>query len=419
MRKYKNKNSFGVIPNRMFAWGTSSWCSNDEKMVYLELWFSQLISEMGESTDNKVITTNIDMLTHRLDWRTASRESIGYNRVVNSLNSLRNKGYIIFKGEDLSTRNLKTFDIIILGMDYDTVVEINVDWSEKSRRFQGYSKLMADEYNMLKEDKYDLTLYLYAKWRENVGYKISYCEWANVLGVSERHVKRIISTTEVLTKVQGQFNKELSKNETNSYKANLDGNKTKKKTNKKQTPTVVVETVVEEAVEETFAEEVVIQNNVSLSQVDIEKMQYFEQIEKQQMALDDEKTKETKQEVNSFVSDEVSAFDELLNELEEDEEENPIDLFKAKERKNKMLESQMRKITDLKVKGNVELFKQIQDKAVPMSYEAYKIIKESDDYRIREYGKEKIKAISKNKFGLKTMIEFETRYNKFNKAGAL
>ncbi|WP_368742265.1 hypothetical protein [Enterococcus casseliflavus] len=127
-------------------------------MVYLELWFSQLISEMGESTDNKVITTNIDMLTHRLDWRTASRESIGYNRVVHSLNSLRNKGYIIFKGEDLSARNLKTFDIIVLGMDYDTVVEINVDWSTKTRKFQGYTKLMADEYNMLKESKYDLTL---------------------------------------------------------------------------------------------------------------------------------------------------------------------------------------------------------------------------------------------------------------------
>lgn len=418
MRKFKNKNSFGVIPNRMFAWSTDSWCSNDEKMVYLELWFSQLICEMGESTDNKVITTNIDMLTHRLNWRT-TRESIGYNRVVRNLNSLRNKGYIIFKGEDLTARSVKTFEIIVLGMDYDTVVEINVDWSEKSRKFQGYSKLMADEYNMLKEGKYDLTLYLYAKWRENVGYKISYIEWANVLGLTDRQARTIISTTEVLTKVQGQFNKELSKNKTNSYKANLDGNKTKKKTNKKQAPTVVVETVVEEAVEETLAEEVVIKNNVSLSQSEFEKMQYFEQIEKQQMALDDEKTKETKQEVNLFVSDEVSAFDELLNELEEDEEENPIDLFKAKERKNKMLESQMRKITDLKVKGNVELFKQIQDKAVPMSYEAYKIIKESDDYRIREYGKEKIKAISKSKFGLKTMIEFEIRYNKFNKVGAL
>ncbi|MBZ3642421.1 hypothetical protein ITX49_14660 [Enterococcus casseliflavus] len=425
MRKYKNKNSFGVIPNRMFAWGTDSWCSNDEKMVYLELWFSQLISEMGESTDNKVITTNIDMLTHRLDWRTTSRESIGYTRVVHSLNSLRNKGYIIFKGEDLSARNLKTFDIIVLGMDYDTVVEINVDWSAKTRKFQGYSKLMADEYNMLKEGKYDLTLYLYAQWRENVGYKISYVEWSNVLGVSDRHVKRIVSGTEVLTKVQGQFNKELSKNETNSYKAKTDSKKQAKKASEQvvetpvvkeqETQTVVAENATEGVVSNVKEplvenEKVVSENEASLSQ---------SEIEKQQMASDNEKTKETKQEVSSFISDEVSAFDKLLNELEEDEEENTIDLFKAKEQKNKMLESQMRKVTDLKVKDNVELFKQIQDKAVPMTYEAYKIIKESDDYRIRKYGKEKIKAISKSKFGLKTIIEFENRYNKIKKVGAL
>ena len=54
-----------------------------------------------------------------------------------------------------------------------------------------------------------------------------------------------------------------------------------------------------------------------------------------------------------------------------------------------------------------------------MTYEAYKIIRESDDYRIRKYGKEKIKAISKSKFGLKTIIEFENRYNKIKKVAAL
>ncbi|WP_368742264.1 hypothetical protein [Enterococcus casseliflavus] len=229
-----------------------------------------------------------------------------------------------------------------------------------------------------------------------------------MLGVSERYVKRIISDAEVLTEVRGQFNKELSKNETNSYKANLDGNKTKKKT------------TLEEVLEETVAKEVVIQNNVSLSQIDTEKMQYFEEVEKQQaVTFGNVKAKENKEEVSSFVDNGVSAFDELMNELEEDEEENPIDLFKAKERKNKMLESQMRKVTDLKVKGNVELLKSIQDKSVPMTFEAYKIIRESDDYRIRRYGKEKIKAISKSKFGLKTMIEFENRYNKIKKGGAL
>ncbi|NKD37878.1 hypothetical protein HED42_07000 [Enterococcus casseliflavus] len=433
MRKYKNKNSFGVIPNRMFAWGTDSWCSNDEKMVYLELWFSQLISEVGESTENKVVTTNIDMLAHRLDWKT-SRESIGYNRVVKNLNSLRNKGYIVFKGKDLTARSIKTLDIIISGMNYDTIIEIDIEWSSNSRKFQGYSKLMADEYNALKEGKYDLTLYLYAQWRENVGYKISYIEWANVLGLTDRQARTIISNTDVITKVQGQFNKELSKNDTNSYKAKTDSKKQAKKATKQVVETLVVkeqetQTVVAENATEGIVSnvkepvlengKVVSENEASLSQAEIKKMQYFEEIEKQQMASDDEKTKETKQEVSSFISDEGSAFDKLLNELEEDEEENLIDLFKAKEQKNKMLESQMRKVTDLKVKDNVELFKQIQDKAVPMTYEAYKIIRESDDYRIRKYGKEKIKAISKSKFGLKTIIEFENRYNKIKKVGAL
>ncbi len=186
MKKYRNEKSFGTIPNRMFAWGTNDWCSNDEKMVYLELFFMQEVSEMLEGS-NKTMTITIETLAYALNWKT-DRRSVGYNRVVKCLNSLRRKKYIHFSGEDLTARDVETFTVLILE-DYETVVEADAPWSQRNnvRQFYGYTKIMSGEYRTLKESKYDLTLYLYSKWRENIKtYQISYVEWAMVLDVTDR-----------------------------------------------------------------------------------------------------------------------------------------------------------------------------------------------------------------------------------------
>lgn len=69
---FKNDNSFGVMPNKMFAFDTKYFCNNDEKMVYLELWFLQSIGNIGGVNDNKLAIVNLDLLTYTLGWETPS-----------------------------------------------------------------------------------------------------------------------------------------------------------------------------------------------------------------------------------------------------------------------------------------------------------------------------------------------------------
>ena len=72
MKKYKNRNSFAILPNRAHAWGTDSYMNNDEKMIYLELWFMQQIGDFQEN-GNKVVKVNVDSLVQNLGWETQKK----------------------------------------------------------------------------------------------------------------------------------------------------------------------------------------------------------------------------------------------------------------------------------------------------------------------------------------------------------
>lgn len=452
MKKYRNEKSFGTIPNRMFAWGTNDWCSNDEKMVYLELFFMQEVSEMLDGS-NKTMTITIETLAYALNWKT-DRRSVGYNRVVKCLNSLRRKKYIHFSGEDLTARDVETFTVLILE-DYETVVEADAPWSQRNnvRQFYGYTKIMSGEYRTLKESKYDLTLYLYSKWRENIKtYQISYVEWSMILGVTDRQARTIISETVAIRKYQGAFNEVLGKNNTNSYKAKTNTYKQAQKASEKQsesteqvsepvvettvetpavkeqeTQSVVAETVDNGIVEgEKDMEKVVSQNEASLSQAEIERMQYFEEVERQQMEVKQivEKEETETVESNAYVASanfiyEMSNFDKMYDDLF-DEDDEPADkksksksvMALTKTKDEKIQEGLMKQVTDKRVKNNMSLLRQIQDFGVGMTFQAYMIIKDTDDYKLRQWGKAKIKQIASNENGLIKMQNFEKRYQK-------
>lgn len=460
MKKYRNEKSFGTIPNRMFAWGTNDWCSNDEKMVYLELFFMQEVSEMLEGS-NKTMTITIETLAYALNWKT-DRRSVGYNRVVKCLNSLRRKKYIHFSGEDLTARDVETFTVLILE-DYETVVEADAPWSQRNnvRQFYGYTKIMSGEYRTLKESKYDLTLYLYSKWRENIKtYQISYVEWSMILGVTDRQARTIISETVAIRKYQGAFNEVLGKNNTNSYKAKTNTYKQAQKASEKQSESTeqvsepVVETTIETATESVVNnvkeqvvekpvkqkeqlktadnsvldnEKVVSQNEASLSQSEIQKMQYFEEVERQQMEVKQivEKEETETVESNAYVASanfiyEMSNFDKMYDDLF-DEDDEPADkksksksvMALTKTKDDKIQEALMKQVTDKRVKNNMSLLRQIQDFGVGMTFQAYMIIKDTDDYKLRQWGKAKIKQIASNgENGLIKMQNFEKKYQK-------
>ena len=459
MKIYKNKKSFAILPNRAHAWGTDSYMNNDEKMIYLELWFMQQIGDFQEN-GNKVVKVNVDSLVQDLGWET-QKKSRGRNRVIQALNSLRSKNYILFKSEDLTLANKEYLTLIISGLDYETVVQAEAPWSNNVRKMYGYTKIMAEEYNSLKAGKHDLTLYLYAKFRENIKYRISYLEWSMVLGTSERHAKRIISETVAIRKYQGAFNEALGKNNTNSYKAKTNTYKQAEKASEKasesteQVSEPVVETTIETATESVVNnvkeqvvekpvkqkeqlktadnsvldnEKVVSQNEASLSQSEIEKMQYFEEVERQQMEVNQivvEKEETETVESNAYVASanfiyEMSNFDKMYDDLF-DEDDEPADkksksksvMALTKTKDDKIQEALMKQVTDKRVKNNMSLLRQIQDFGVGMTFQAYMIIKDTDDYKLRQWGKAKIKQIASNgENGLIKMQNFEKKYQK-------
>lgn len=407
---FKNDNSFGVIPNKMFAFDTKYFCNNDEKMVYLELWFLQSIGNMGGVDDNKVAIVNLDLLTYTLGWETPSRESRGRQRVANALNSLNSKGYVYFTGV-LTHSSRNSFTIVILGMDYELEVFVDIPWSENVRKFTGYSKIMASDYNRLKEG-YDLTLFLYTKWRENVGYKISYVEWGKVLNVSDRQARTIIENTGAITKEQGSYNPESSKNETNSYKSQISSNKDKNKTIKSK------EKVLSD---EQLEYQQQLEEREEFDRLMAERKEIRESKKEKEIIVSDEPItyKEnvlTQNEKNDLLSELMgkSIFDRVMENMDfEEEEENNFfqDLMDEMNKPVSILESEMKKVTDDNVKGNMELLKKIQDKSVRMDYHTYKTIRDSKDFKVNELGMSKIESICSNPLGFEAMKKFEKRYN--------
>lgn len=401
---FKNDNSFGVIPNKMFAFDTKYFCDNDEKMVYLELWFLQSIGNMG-TDDTKLAIVNLDLLTYTLGWETLSRESRGRQRVADCLNSLNSKGYIYFAGE-LTHSSRNSFTIVILGMDYEHEVFVDIPWSENIRKFTGYSKIMASDYNRLKEG-YDLTLFLYTKWRENVGYKISYVEWGKVLNVSDRQARSIIENTGAITKEQGSYNPESSKNETNSYKSQISSNKDKNKTVKSK------EKVLSD---DEFEQQQRLEEKKELDRLAEERKKEKEIIVNDEPVehKDVEPTQDKKDDLLSEFNGQ-NTFSRVMDNIdfEEDEEDSNYfkDLISEMNKPISVLESEMKKVADKNVKGNMGLLKKIQDKSVRMDYSTYKTIRDSKDFKVNQLGMSKIESICSNPLGLEAMKRFEKRYN--------
>lgn len=213
MKKYRNEKSFAVMANKMFAFDTKYWCNNDEKLVFLELQFMQNIGDLQGEGLAKFTETIPAILASNLGWDTPTKPARGRQRVVDALNSLKQKDYIMFKDE-INYNDMLPKAIVITDTDYETPIAVDVEWADAKRNFKGFTRLTATEYSELKEGKYDLTLYAYTNWRENIGYKISYVEWAKVLDVSVKTAKTVVENTSVITKIQGAFNKETQKNET-------------------------------------------------------------------------------------------------------------------------------------------------------------------------------------------------------------
>ena len=363
MIKYTNKESFVMLQHRMFAVGTEFWCTNDEKLVYAELWLLQNIGLMESirKENDRVVLTHIDILTSQLGWIVPSKESRGRTRTAEALNGLMSKGYIMINRNDKVTN--KTRDALYITLPYfdvegDKGLKIDVPFASTQRNYYGFIKIESSIYNFLKED-YDLTLYAYANWREQATfeYRISFLEWSHVLGVSERQARTIIDKSDAIFKQSGYYNPLTKKQETNGYSTNKD------KTN-----------VVEK--KETISN-------------------WEKKVKEQVVANDDNEVVTSGLEFESVVP-----FDEEESILDE--------MFKG----DKIIESMMKNVSDERVKYDKVLFREIQDTHVLLTQRAYNIIVTTDDGALRKMGLSKMERMKKREGGRIAIKNFEKVYNK-------
>ncbi|MFK4967852.1 hypothetical protein ACI1UG_06625 [Lactococcus garvieae] len=315
--------NFVQIPNKMFVD-----TNNDEKLVYVKLLQSQMVGYLDK--DNRTTTTTVPVLVTLLGW---NKSQYSNKKVITALNGLKEKGHINFE----STKDV--FTVQINKWDNEEQLELSVDFKENPLRFSGHTQIKYSVIDNLLENK-DFTLYAYTEYRtiKKHQYRISYEEWALVLGMTKDGAFKNVNSSEVIVKVSHGYNKNTKKRETNSYltfdKAELVEETAKKPSYEAQDESETVSEPVNDVVE-------------------------------------DDKVEET---VTETVSDEdIKDIKEQWKKITGNTREQNI----------------LKKMNDPRV-TTVEQANQIQDFNYPMSLEMYKVILDTDDYYTRECGKKKL-----------------------------
>lgn len=194
--------NFVQIPNKMFVD-----TNNDEKLVYVKLLQSQVVGYLDK--DNRTTMTTVPVLITLLGW---SKSQYSNKKVITALNGLKEKYYINFE----STKDV--FVVVINKWNDKEKYELDVDWRESNVTFSGHTQIKYSVIDNLLENK-DFTLYAYTEYRtmKKHQYRISYEEWALVLGMTKDGAFKNVNSSEVVVKVSHGYNKNTKKRETNSY----------------------------------------------------------------------------------------------------------------------------------------------------------------------------------------------------------
>ncbi|MDT2867629.1 hypothetical protein P7H90_08035 [Lactococcus lactis] len=344
----KNEN-FVQIPNKMFID-----TNNDEKLVYVKLLQSQMIGYLDK--DNRTTMTTVPLLVSLLGW---SKNQYSNKKVIKSLNGLKEKGYINFE----STQDVFTVQINKWNDKEEHIVP--VDWKQSGVKFSGHTQIRLSVIDNLLEGK-DFTLYSYAEYRtmKNHQYRICYEEWGFILKVAKSNAFNSVNNTEVIVKVSNGFDSDTNRRETNSYLTFDSVEDVKevslKPTYKVQSSKSVVKEEEPELVEDNFGN-----------------------FEEEEISL--------KAEAKKPVVKEKKITKKQANELE-----NKMNEFLG----NTMENNIFKKMASDKRITSVEQAMEIQDINKPMSLEMWKVVQDSDNYLVRDYGNKKLQNKAwKNKFG--------------------
>jgi len=192
----KNEEPFVQMPNRMYAFETKYYATDDEFLVFYNL------GKIVLARNTKLVKTNINLLNElmKLEFTNQSRACA---RIKDALLGLDRKGYIelSYQGTLKNTSLLE----VILPDSLDEVYTSSV--KSGSWTYRGYTEVR-DSLLVKAENVTHMKVIIFIRWRESIEYAISYAEWEQVLDVSHQTAVKIIKYCHdngIITKLRGDY----------------------------------------------------------------------------------------------------------------------------------------------------------------------------------------------------------------------
>lgn len=204
--------NFVAIPNRMFAYETEYFTTNDEYLVFYH------IGTLVSARNPNHARLNIELLNSiiLLDKKNPSR---GKKRINDALLSLHSKGYIKIVHSDGELKNNTMLDIIFPEIEQSLYKD---PVKSGGSIYKGYTGVDDDMFSRT-ESVLELKVLTYVNWRSKISYSISYREWKSVLDVCHQTAVKVISDCiekGLITKHRGDYyttTDGMIRQETNTY----------------------------------------------------------------------------------------------------------------------------------------------------------------------------------------------------------
>ncbi|WP_070120430.1 hypothetical protein [Bacillus marinisedimentorum] len=198
----KNKDVFVPIPNKMFAFDTPYFATDEEFILFYHLHCLNL----AKDTSRAIVSIDLLNSLTRFD----KNQGRGKKKVKKSLITLQEKGYIDIEFDDYQLKNNTTIDVMLPDLNSDIYIKPvkSGNWL-----FYGFTKVYNDMYERTSSIT-QLKVLVYVDWRffkgsESEGtYSITYSEWESVLSVSHQTAVKIIDdcvNEGIIRKHRGQY----------------------------------------------------------------------------------------------------------------------------------------------------------------------------------------------------------------------
>jgi hypothetical protein len=202
------KGNYVQIPNKIFAFDSEYFMTNDELSVYF------MLCRMVSARNHQKVECNIELINSKIDFR-YSDESKNKNIIKKALTGLHEKKYIILSFSDDKLNNNTLLSVYIAKIYSEVVMSGNL-------KFKGYTEVYDDMYDACKGNIQHLKVLIYVDWRSQIGFDIPLSQWEKVLDVSNKTAVKILDeciTAKIINKERGQYYVENGKprQETNSY----------------------------------------------------------------------------------------------------------------------------------------------------------------------------------------------------------